>query len=583
MTTLIFDIEADGLLDTVSQIWEIVTMDVETKEVRSYHDGNTHTHSEGDVAQGIEHLQSADRLIAHNGIGYDLPVLRRLSNASIDERNIKDTLVLSRLGRPVRSGGHSLAAWGERLGYKKVEHEDWSQWSPEMEHRCKVDVEITYHLWKLLEPMYDIMPQAIETDHRVACLVADMVQQGFVLDLANARRVLDEKLTMREEMLTRFQDMFPPVLMPTQTVPKVYKSARNALSVDPGVPFTPLKVVEFSPTARQQVARRLQQKYGWKPKVLTPTGVPKIDEDTLRELPWQEAHEFADFLVNDKLLSQLDGNNGWLKYVDDNNRVHASFNPTGANTHRSSCSRPNLQQVAKAPEMRELWTTPEGMVLVGVDAAGLELRCLAHYLAAYDGGTYADILVNSDIHRHVQGLIGFSTLKKTKNAEYGWLYGAGNAKLGQIVRQDAQLGNVEIPKKTSNTKLGLALRRDMENGIDGLKALTDAVAARATSGKMRAIDNRPLWVRSEHSALNLLLQSCGAVIIKTAWSLFNLPPHCHTVMQVHDEWQIECPPERADEVGQHVIDCIKLAGEMLDFRCPLNGKYLIGRSWNETH
>lgn len=575
MTSLVFDIEANGLLETVDRIWCIVTYDLETERMNCY--------GPDDIQAGVRELQAAARLIAHNGIGYDLPALRKVCGASLDQSRVQDTLVLSRLGRPVRSGGHSLAAWGERLGYPKVEHEEWDRYSPEMLNRCKVDVEITVKLWRRLMPMWGVMADAIETDHKVAILAQRMIERGFTLDLNAALAVLDGKLTRREMMLERFQKMFPPVLMPTQTVPKVYKSSRNALNVDPGIEFTPLKVEEFTPTARQQVARRLQQKYGWKPKVLTPTGVPKIDETILRELPYPEAKEFADFLVNEKLLSQLDSDKGWLKFVDEDDRVHASFNPTGANTHRSSCSRPNLQQVAKAPEMRKLWIPKPGCVLVGVDAAGLELRCLAHYLHRYDGGQYADILIHGDIHDHVQKLIGFATREKTKNAEYGWLYGAGNAKLGEIARQDAQHSSVEVDKRISNTKLGLALRRNMEQGITGLGQLVEEVQCRAASGKIRGIDNRPLWVRSEHSALNLLLQSCGAIIIKTAWSLFDLPEDCHTVMQVHDEWQIECPPEKADDVGQHVVDCIKRAGEALDFRCQLDGSYHIGENWNETH
>lgn len=575
MTTLVFDIEADGLLETVAQVWCIVTYDIET--------GRTDCYGPDNIREGIRQLQSADVLVAHNGTGYDLPVIRKVCGASLDESRVQDTLVLSRLGRPVRHGGHSLAAWGERLGYPKVEHEEWDRYSPEMLNRCKVDVEITYKLWCRLKPMYDIMPKAIETDHKVAILAQRMVERGFTLDVTEARKVLDEKLTYREHMLDKFQHMFPPVLMPTQSVPKVYKSARNALKVDPGVPFTPLKVEEFVPTARQQVARRLIQKYGWKPKVLTPTGVPKVDETILRELPYPEAKEFADFLVNDKLLSQLDSDNGWLKFVDADNRVHASFNPTGANTHRSSCSRPNLQQVSKAPEMRQVWIPSDGMVLVGVDAAGLELRCFGHYLHKYDGGAYIDILLNGDIHEHVRQIIGFTTRDKTKNAEYGWLYGAGNAKLGAIAREDARYGTVEINPRISNTKLGTAMRRNLEQGIEGLDSLVRDVYAKAATGKIRGIDQRPLWVRSQHSALNLLLQSCGAIIIKTAWSLFDLPRGAHTVMQVHDEWQIECPPEMAETVGQHVIDCIKQAGEVLNFKCPLDGSYHIGRNWNETH
>tara|TARA_R110000803_G_scaffold149677_1_gene215112 strand:- start:193 stop:1956 length:1764 start_codon:yes stop_codon:yes gene_type:complete len=587
MLTYVFDIETNGLYAEASVIHCLVLKDVDSGAVYSCHD---HGMEEGvyaalTVSMGLDMLEKADMTIAHNGIAYDIPVIKKITGRQLDPSMCIDTLVLSRLGRPVRPGGHSLAAWAGRLGEApdKVENDDWSTWTPHMQERCEADVEITHQLYERLRPLLTLMPDAVATEMQVAHLVSDMVLRGFKLDVAAARKVLDEKLTYKEEKLKEFQSLFPPVLMPTQTVPKVYKTARNALNVDPGVEFTPLKVEEFTPTARQQVARRLFQKYGWKAKILTETGLPKIDEDTLRALPYPEAREFADYLVNDKLISQIDGNNGWLKYLDANDRVHPSFNPTGANTHRSSCSRPPLQQVSTAPEMRKPWISESGW-LVGIDAAGLELRCLAHYLAALDDGEYANILINGDIHAHVQSLIGFATRDKTKNAEYGWLYGAGNSKLGQIARQDAQSGNVTIDKRITNAKLGKALRRNMEEGVTGLGTLVKQVQAKAHTGKLRGLDGRPLWVRSEHSALNLLLQSCGAILIKTAWSLFDLPEGAHTVMQVHDEWQIECPTEAcAIEVGQHVVECIKLAGEQLKLRCPLDGSYHIGENWNETH
>lgn len=595
MTTLVFDIECDGLLDTVTQVHCIVTMDADTKEIITYDPSR--------LREGIKALERADHIIGHNIIGYDIPVLQRLHAMRTDRGRVIDTLVLSRLGRPVRNGGHSLAAWGERFDYPKVVHEDWTTFSPEMLNRCVVDVEITQKLWELLKPMYDLMPDAIGTDHKVAWAVADMVKRGFTLDVDYARKVLDEKMTRCEQMLRDFQETFPPVLVPKQPCPKVYKTIPKSNPMhgiaEVGVPFTPLEVQEFSPTARQQVATRLIQKYGWKPKKLTATGIPEVSEDILRELDYPEAKAFADYLAEEKLVQQLNalpranGNGGgWLYHVREDNRVHPSFNPTGANTHRSSCSSPNLQQVASAPEMRKCWIPCKGWKLVGIDAAGLELRCLAHYLAPLDGGQYADILINGDIHAHVQKLIGFATREKTKNAEYGWLYGAGDAKLGQIARQDAQHSDIVIDKRINNTKLGRALRNNLQKGITGLEELVNGVKKKAHTGRLTGLDKRPLWVRSEHSALNLLLQSCGAIIIKTAWSLMYdellqqglyLNRDYAVVIQVHDEWQIEAREDCAEQVGLTVVDSIKKAGEKLGFRCPLDGTYNIGRNWHETH
>lgn len=579
---LIFDIEANGFYDTVTAIHQISIIDYETGARESYHGSS--------LDAGVVRLAEADILVAHNGILYDIPVIEKVTGVALNPRRCIDTLVMSRLGRPIRDGGHSLEAWGQRLGDApvKIEHEDWTKWSPEMEARCNADVEITLHLYERLKSLLDAMPDAFDTDTEVVIAVGKMVRRGFLLDVDKAHEVLDEKLEQSRKLLDEFQTIFPPVWMPKQPHPKVYKTVnKKALDIypgiEPGVKFSPIELEHFKPSARQQVARRLKQKYGWRPTHLTPSGAPKVDEAVLNTLPYPEAKKFSQYLENEKLIGQINGERGWLHNLQPNGRVSPEFIPTGANTHRSACRNPNLQQVSKAQEMRECWIAEPGKVLVGVDASGLELRCLAHYLARYDGGKYADILMNGDIHSHIQKLIGFATRDKTKNAEYGWLYGAGNAKLGEIAREDAKYGNVEVDPRISNSKLGAAMRRNLVQGIDGLEKLILAVNKAASTGKMLGIDKRPLWVRSEHSALNLLLQSCGAIIVKTAWSLFDLPEGAHTVLQIHDEWQIECDPDQADAVGEHVIGCIKQAGVKLGFRCPLDGEYKVGHNWSETH
>ncbi len=603
MKILVADIEADGLLDTVSVIHQITTYDPDTKEWREYSEEGT---DNGTIKMGITALAGADFVVMHNGLGYDLMALRIVyPSCPLRPEKIIDTLVLSRLARAVRPGGHSLAAWAERFGkgFEKVENEDWSKWTPEMARRCKEDVRITAKLWKRFKPMFAKLAGAAKVEHTVAWEACRMNQRGFTLDVDQTHKTLNEKMEESEVILEELQEILPPIWAASQARPKSFKAPPNRKHwahgiIDPGHTFTPVELQTFSPKSRLQVAIRLKR-LGWRPKKFTPTGLADTSAKILRALSYPEAQKIADYLDVEKAISQInsepkkDGTGGgWLHHLQPDGRVHPSFNPTGANTHRSSCSAPNLQQVDKTKPMRRCWIPKPGWTLVGVDASGLELRCLAHYLAKYDGGEYGRILIEEDIHEYVRNIVGFYDRDRTKTLEYAWLYGGGDAKLGTIVREDAYKAGHPLPPKPANTAVGKKLRSTLEQGIPGLGRVANGVKAKASSGKLKAIDGRTLWVRSPHSALNLLLQSCGAIVIKTAWALMadaleakglRYGDDWATVIQVHDEWQIEARPEVAEEVGAVVRECITKAGEVLGFRCPLDGSTKIGSNWAETH
>jgi len=512
---------------------------------------------------------------------------------------VLDTLVLSRLARATRDGGHSLASWADRFGrgFEKVENEDWSTWTPHMQRRCREDVRITMKLYSRFLPLHEQLGEASVVEHRVAHAAAMMVKRGFTLDTSRAHAVLDAKMIENHERLAEMQEMMPDWWVAQGPV-KSFRRAPNKKHWGHGIiaggdEFTPVELESFTPTARLQIAARLQT-MGWKPKKFTATGLVDTSADVIRTINLPAAQLIADYLDTDKQIGQInsqpkkDGSGGgWLHHQRADERVHPHFNPTGANTHRSSCSAPNLQQVSSAEEMRRCWVPKKGWTLVGVDAKGLELRCLAHYLAKWDDGEYAQLLLEGDVHTHVQNLMGMRSRNKTKKFEYAWLYGAGDPKLGSILREDSgESGG------GSNTKLGKAARSKFEGSIKGLSRLTATVKSKASSGKLRGIDGRTLWVRSPHSALNLLLQSCGAIIIKTAWAFMEEEMlkddlvhgvHYATVIQVHDEWQIEARPEIAQKVGEAVRRAIKRAEVALDIRCPLDGSIHVGPSWADTH
>lgn len=624
MTTLVADIEADGLLHTVTTIHQISVIDLANPGViESYHN-QRHVVAAGGIGRGLERLQEADTLIMHHGIGYDLPAIKIVTGIDLGWEKVVDTLVLSRLGNPSRLGGHSLESWAPRIGthVEKVANTDWSKWTPNMEFRCGEDCKITLAVYERLKPMLELMPKAVEIEHATAEEVRKAIARGFMLDVPYAHKLLSELQAEQEGQLNDFNTLFPPILIPakpneTEKVLKVINKNHPLKGLlDPGTPYCPLVVQEFNPGSEPQIARRLVKKYGWKPTAFTPTGMPQVTEEILRELPYPEAKEIADYLKTHKMVEQINAapksngtGGGWLHHVHPSGLVHPFLNPCKAVTGRLSCSAPNLQQVSTDPRMRRAWLPREGYTLLGNDAEGLELRCLGHYLAPHDGGKYIETLLNgdksigTDVHSMARDLMGFYDREEAKRAEYGWLYGAGNPRLGRIALKDAQKAGKEIRydvlglasrrKRPSDSAVGGAIKTALQEGIEGLGELLRGVKrVSKEAGKLKGLDGRTLWSRSDHSALNLLLQSAGAILVKRAWSL--IPgilgeiglvegEDYACVIQVHDEFQYEVRPHLVDVVGPAISEAIKQAGIDLNFRCPLAGDYKSGPSWADTH
>lgn len=641
MEYLIADIEADGLLPTVSEIFQLSIIPVTEAELSQKEDwtpeflktlkGRTESynaHGSKPLSVGYVRLAMADKVVFHHGLGYDLPAIEKVEPGHGPAwEKVVDTLVLSRLGNPTRDGGHSLAVWGERLGYAKPEHTDWTKWSPAMEHRCGEDVMITAQLLKRLWGMYAVMPKAIELEHAMAWEVSKMLRRGFRLNVKKARAMASEMLGEMEEIREELRVLFPPILVPKQAATPVKKlkvvNKKHPLhgALDPGVEFCPVEIEEFNPGSRQQIAKRIMRTRKWKPSKFTPTGQPDVSEEVLADLPWPETARLSRYLTLEKRVGYIqaekkrDGTGGgWLQHVDEDGRVRANLNPCGTVTGRPTAKAPPIQCVDKDSGMRSAWFTG-----LGVDAEGLELRCLAHYLARYDGGAYAKELVEGDVHARTAHAIGLDLVlpdedpevyKKVcrdsaKRVKYAFIYGAGDPKLGQLIVRNATICGRPVNFERLGIKptkklgaIGKAARAKLFASIPGLEQLAKDVRKAAMSGKIRGIDGRSLWIRSPHSALNFLLQSAGAVVMKQAAAIYHDRLNAGgfyededygMVMWVHDEFQFElyktdCATlDPADPVGRITADCIKEAGELLDFRCPLAGAFEVGPTWADTH
>ncbi len=632
---LIFDLETDGLLDEGTKIHCLVIKDLDTGQVRSYTD-----QSDDAFENGLDRLYAADCIIGHNIIKFDIPFIQKLYPNWRPKGEVRDTLVCTRLvwahigdfdfaGKypdlPTQlRGRHSLKAWGYRMGIHKGafgETTDWKEFTPEMLAYCVQDVEVTATLWaKIQAEQYS--EKAIELEHQFCTVIQKQERHGFKFDREACVKLYSQLGQRRAELEKELKTVFPGwysvmkkaegyqvalqghledyktkalAVKAARALEKEQGFAKGALEVFP-IPM--VKHIEFNPSSRDHIAKALIEMHGWKPEKHGADGKPTIDDVVLSELVYPEAKLLREYFDTNKLIGQLaEGPQAWLK-AEKKGRIHGEVNTNGAVTGRCTHQRPNLAQVPGVKkgkidgveqilygasggfgaECRSLFGVPHGRLLVGADASGLELRCLAHFLARYDAGAYARVLLTGDIHTANQQAAGLPTRNNAKTFIYAFLYGAGDAKIGSIVGGSARDGGV--------------LRKQFLARTPGLKRFREDVLAASRRGYLVGLDGRHIHVRSEHSALNALLQSAGALIVKQAtvnlyedltaqgltfgkeWAL---------VAHIHDEMQIETNTEIASHVGERAVAAMRAAGDVFGFRCPIDGEYHIGGNWKETH
>lgn len=565
----ILDIETDNLLDDVTTVHCVVLRNVDNDDTFTFH---------GDEIKECVHvMEDADQLIGHNLIAYDFPVLKKLWGWEY-EGDVLDTLVCSRTIWPNLMeidaknkripqkmwGSHSLKAWGYRLGELKGEYSEandgaWETFSQEMLDYCVQDTAVTKLLYSgiLSKPF---SKDALTLEHEIATQMFKQEQRGFMFDVDQAQKLFAELSQRKNDIEVSLQHTFPPTTIQLKT-----KS----------------KEIPFNPASRQQIGERLQG-LGWKPKSFTDTGIPKVDETILSGIDLPEAKLLAEYLMLNKRLGQLaTGKQAWLK-LEKQGRIHGRVNHMGAVTSRCTHAQPNCAQIpsVSAPygrECRELFTVPDGYSLLGADASGLELRVLASYLYPYDEGKYAQEVVNGDVHSANQEAAGLPTRANAKTFIYGFLYGAGDEKIGAIIGKGAKEGN--------------RIKKKFLAKVPALKKLKEAVSAKAESGFIKGLDGRIIPIRHAHAALNTLLQSAGAILCKRWYVQIeqDLRSEGYTeddvaiVAFVHDEVQIQVKQGLEDAIGNLVKQAMQKVEAYYNFRCPLDSEYTYGKNWADTH
>lgn len=513
-------------------------------------------------------------------------------------------------------GSHGLEAWGYRLGEWKGDYskemkakglDPWAEWNVPMQEYCEQDVVVTLKLLELQESK-GYAAKAVEIERDFAWIIAEMERNGFPFDMAKAEKLQAKLMKDQAELYDKLQVAFPPI---TETWTFTPKSNNSKLGYVKGKPIERSKEIVFNPGSRDHIAKWLKQKYGWKPEEYTEQGKPKVDESVLKKLDYPEAKLLARYFLLDKRLGMLEGKGGKGLIPaarKGKSKIHGSVVTNGAVTRRCTHNSPNMAQIPAVTveygrDFRELLHAPDGFNLLGWDASGLELRCFAHYMARYDGGAYTSTVLDGDIHWvHAQALAGgkldgqeydehnpdhaYWRNKVAKRFIYAFLYGAGPETIGEIM----------VPQGTSaeKQKAGRKLINTFLKRVPALARLKKDLKATIAKRKMHVmgIDGGLLKVRSEHAALNTLLQSAGAIAVKLATIIYydklvamglRNGVDFMLVAHVHDEVQTLVKKGLEERVGQAAIEAMREAGETLGFQCPLDGEYKYGASWAETH
>ena len=576
MREIVFDIETNGL--DPSKVWLVWAYERDTKEFVLFSGDTVSTFS-----QYIKDMGEC-KVIGHNIIAFDIPVCERLLGTDFSKCEVVDTLVMSRLSQPSRDGGHSLESWGDKLNFAKGDYDDWLNFSQAMVDYGKQDVALNERVYQiLLNELTGFGSPCLVLEHQTQAIIARQIKRGWTLDQEKSFVLLAELKEKKYELEDKVHEVFKPLpVFLKQVTPKIKKD--GTMSVvglkflgdsweTVGGEFSRIDFPMFNLGSRQQIGRHLQY-YGWKPTSLTETGQPIVDEAVLRAVKGiPEAALIGEYLMIQKRIAQVQS---WLDAVQDDGRVHGYVNANGAVTGRMTHSSPNMGQVPAVyspygKECRDVWTVPQGYKLVGMDASGLELRMLAHYMN--DEG-YTNEILNGDIHTANQLAAGLETRDQAKTFIYAFLYGAGDAKIGSITGGTAKDGKRLKEKFLGNTP--------------ALGRLRERVGVASGRGYVLGLDRRRVAIRSSHAALNSLLQSAGAIIMKKALCLLDEYATIwgldyHIIGNIHDEIQTEVREKDAERFGRLATSCVEAAGLFYKLNCPLAGDYKVGSSWADTH
>lgn len=610
---IVYDTESNGFVDTATKLW-CLCLKTEDGRTLTYHDSGLYPR-DGTIREGLELLGTATEIVCHNQISHDLPLLEKLYNWKPNENTtITDTLVLSFLYNPDRKvpaaapsscGPHSIEGWGYRVGRGKVDHEDWTVLSADMLRRCREDVEINESIYYILqaEAKGTNWTHAIRIESEVRRIIDKQEKVGvrfhvtkaikYISQLEKKIQDLDDELlpNLPKRPVVKGVPIREPYLKTgglRKMVTDFYTTEEEQNNVKG--PFSRLIWEPMNLGSMSQVKDYLLNKAGWIPTEWNyKDGVrtsPKLTEDSFESIRGSIGQAIKNRYLWSHRKNQIQG---WINRLRPDGRLSAAAITCGTNTRRFR--HINVVNVPKAKdyvffgrEMRSLFIASRGRKLVGHDAAGLELRMLAHYMK---DDAFTEAVINgreedgTDIHTLNQRLAGLPDRDSAKTFIYAFLYGAGDAKIGRIIGGTATDG--------------AALKRRFLRNLPSLARLIKRVKQASRKGWLKGIDGSRIVMRRneqgeimQHKALNTLLQSAGAIIMKESMVILDeqvrlYVPRVNKVLDMHDEAQAEVLPSDLEKYIELAENSIVQAGKNFDLRCPLAATAKVGRNWAETH
>lgn len=591
------DIETDDL--NASRVWCMGWENIKTRD-KGLCIGKAEIYSFLDAARGSV-------LVGHNGLKFDYPTVSRLVGIDCEASfYLLDTIVLSTIYNPSLEGGHSLHEWGNRLKMPKGEFNNFANgYTEEMGVYCQQDVAITAELFRKITKVLakiGFSEQSLDLQHKITAILYAQERNGFRFNMPESMYLYQHLRQLETSLKEQVHVVFPPRTSLVRHGP-IYKKDggvrvqflkdKQQLDVRTSGDYYEAYVhTPFNLGSAQQRVERLQE-LGWEhwPDEVTKKGNPKpFDKgdlvpsliEFLEANPTPEIELIARWMSYNGRANMI---NNWMEhYNEETGCIHGRL--FVADTLRFRHQAPNSANVPgvrlnKAGEVlmgeqglytfeaRNLWVARPQRVLVGTDAAGLELRMLAHYL---NRPSFTEQVVNGDPHQYNADVAGVDR-PRAKTLLYAIQYGAQARKVASIIK--------------GTTKEGAALREQFLERL-GLKEIMEDAIREQQSGRVWLVDGAGVVCPSPHSALNYRLQGGGARVMAMGATILDGYIQrdgldCLKVGDIHDEWQYDVHPSDARQFAERSVQAIREAGECLNLNVPLDGTAKQGMTWAQTH